>query len=93
MTKKLDSRKYRLIQEILKLDNEHDVSKIEQQVQSIKQLMGIQAAIKPIRKSLTIEQMIEEQNYTPIKREDFFKKAEELQIEEPLEKLLEQLEE
>ena len=88
MTKKLDSRKYRLIQEILKLDNEQDVTKMEQQVQSIKQLTDIQAAIKPIRKSLAIEQMIEEQNYTPIKREEFFKKAEQLQIEEPLEKLL-----
>lgn len=47
--------------------------------------------IKPTRKGVTIEQLIEEQNYTPIKREEFSAKAKELNIEEPLEVLLAQL--
>jgi len=47
--------------------------------------------IRPTRKGVTIEQLIEEQNYTPIKREDFFAKTKALDIQEPLEVLLAQL--
>jgi len=47
--------------------------------------------IKSTRKDVTIEQLIKEQNYTPIKRKDFFAKAKDLNIEEPLEVLLAQL--
>ncbi|MEM9888581.1 MAG: hypothetical protein AAF849_21980 [Bacteroidota bacterium] len=45
-------------------------------------------AVKPIRKGVTLEQIMREQNYKPIDREEFFRKAEELNIEEPLEDLL-----
>jgi len=46
------------------------------------------SAVKPIRQSVTIEQLIDEQHYTPIKAEEFYKEVAELNIEEPLEKLL-----
>jgi hypothetical protein len=45
-------------------------------------------AVKPIRKAVPLKQLLEEQNYKPIDREEFFKKAAELNIEEPLEDLL-----
>ena len=46
------------------------------------------SAVKPIRQSVTIAQLIDEQNYTPIKAEEFYKEVAELNIEEPLEELL-----
>lgn len=45
-------------------------------------------AVKPMRKHVTIEEMIEEQNYKPISREEFYEKIADLNIEEPLEDLL-----
>ena len=45
-------------------------------------------AVKPIHQSVTIQQLIDEQNYTPIKAEEFYKEVAELNIEEPLEELL-----
>lgn len=45
-------------------------------------------AVRPIRKSVTLEELIAEQNYQPIKKEEFFRKTSELEIEESLEELL-----
>ena len=83
MTKDLDSRKYKLIQEIMKLDNEEALSKLEEEV--------FWTAIKPLRKTITLEQMIKEQNYKPIEKDEFFKMVDELEIEESIEELLSML--
>ena len=83
MTKDLDSRKYKLIQEIMKLDNEEALSKLEEEV--------FWTALKPFRKTLTLEQMIKEQNYKPIEKDEFFKMVDELEIEESIEELLSML--
>ncbi|MEM8524491.1 MAG: hypothetical protein AAGG68_07595 [Bacteroidota bacterium] len=45
-------------------------------------------AIKPIRKAVSIEEMIEEQNYVPMDEETMYSRVSELEIEEPLEDLL-----
>jgi hypothetical protein len=45
-------------------------------------------AVKPIRKTVTLEELIAEQNYRPIKKDEFFRKAGELKFEESLEELL-----
>ncbi|MCB0593144.1 MAG: hypothetical protein H6557_16590 [Lewinellaceae bacterium] len=91
MTKDLDSRKYKLIQEIMKLDNEEALSKLEEEVESIQQEEVFWTAIKPLRKTLTLEQMIKEQNYKPIEKDEFFKMVDELEIEESIEELLSML--
>ena len=91
MTKDLDSRKYKLIQEIMKLDNEEALSKLEEEVESIQQEEVFWTAIKPLRKSITLEQMIKEQNYKPIEKDEFFKMVDELEIEESIEELLSML--
>jgi len=46
------------------------------------------SAVKQIRQSVTIEELIKEQNYKPIKAEEFYKEVAELNIEEPLDELL-----
>ena len=91
MVTALENRKQQLIQDILKLEKEEDVSKIEAQVKEIQSSDDFISKIKPTRKGVTLEQLIEEQNYTPIKREEFFAKTKALDIQEPLEDLLAQL--
>ena len=91
MTKDLDSRKYKLIQEIMKLDSEEALSKLEEEVESIQQEEVFWTAIKPLRKTITLEQMIKEQNYKPIEKDEFFKMVDELDIEESIEELLSML--
>ena len=91
MTKDLDSRKYKLIQEIMKLDNEEALSKLEEEVEAIQQEEVFWTAIKPLRKTITLEQMIKEQNYKPIEKDEFFKMVDELEIEESIEELLSML--
>jgi len=46
---------------------------------------------KPMRKKTDIEEIKQEQNFKPINKEAFFKKIEELNIEDPLEKLIEMI--
>ncbi len=46
------------------------------------------AAIKPIKKTVSINEMIKEQQYKPIKKEGFYKKIASLKIKEPLKELL-----
>ena len=92
MTQDINSRKYKLIQQIIQLDDEEAISRIEKEVEqalSIDEKLNL--VIKPIRKSLTIEQMVDEQGYKPIKADEFFKMADEIEWEESLEELLEML--
>jgi hypothetical protein len=91
MTKDLDSRKYKLIQEIMKLDNEEVLSKLEEEVEAIQKEEVFWTAIKPLRKTITLEQMIKERNYKPIEKDEFFKMVDELDIEESIEELLSML--
>lgn len=91
MTKDLDSRKYKLIQEIMKLDNEEALSKLEEEVEAIHQEEVFWTAIKPLKKAVTLEQMIKEQNYKPIEKDEFFRMVDELEIEESIEELLSML--
>lgn len=93
MTENLDSRKYRLIQEIMRIDREEDLSKLEDQVESLhsKDDVRFMEAVKPIRESVTLEVLIAEQHYQPIQKEAFFQKTSELEFEESLEELLSQL--
>ena len=48
-------------------------------------------AIKPIRKSTTLDTLKREQNYQPIHKDEFMKKAQAVDIREPLEDLLKML--
>lgn len=90
MTKNLDDRKYKLIQKIIKLKSEDDLTKLERQFETLQggEEVRFLEAIKPIRKSVTLEELITEQGYQPITKEAFFKKTSELEFDESLEELL-----
>ena len=92
MTKDLDKRKYHLIQQIMKLEDEEAIIRIEKQIETIQQDSELWSSIiKPVKETVSIEQMIEEQGYKPIEKEEFFEKVDELEIEESLEELLSML--
>lgn len=99
MIANLGDWKLKLIQDILSLKKEQSLEKIASEIAVLKaneaaitaQEAAFKAAIKPIRKTITVEEMVKEQNYKPIKRENFYKKVAKLQIEEPLEDLLKML--
>jgi hypothetical protein len=91
MTKNLDSRKYKLIQVIMGLDNESQISYLEEQVYHFNGKDKFWEAIKPIRKEVTLEEMIAEQNYTSINEEAFFKQASAIEMTETIEEILERL--
>ena len=92
----LDTRKLKLIQQIMNLESEKFLSKIESDIRSFVystsnfsiEKESFWAAVKPIKKTPSIEEMIIEQNYKPIEKEDFYTKVSKLEIEEPLEELL-----
>lgn len=90
MTKSLDDRKYKLIQEIMRIDREEDLSKLEDQIDALhgQNNPKFWTAVKPVRKAVTLEELIAEQNYQPISKEEFFQKTNELEFEESLEELL-----
>jgi hypothetical protein len=89
MTKNLDKRKYKLIQEIINMDDEVSIAKIEDQIEAIQKEDNIwHAVIKPMRRTITLAEMKVEQNYIPIDEETFFKLAEKVEIEESIEELL-----
>lgn len=92
MTENLDHRKYKLIKEIMSIEDEAQLSKLEVQMDEIQGKSSLwQKVIAPTKDSISLKEMIKEQNYKPISKEEFFQMAEELEIEESLEDLLAQL--
>ncbi len=92
MTKKLDSIKFSIIKEIMEIDEESVLTKIQEDISSIRsQGSLLDKVFGPTRSTITLDEMKKEQNYTPIQKEEFFKLTEEIGIEESLEELLSQL--
>ena len=95
MTTHFGDRKLRLIQAIMDLNSEQSLEKIEQEIKTVKRLESSEdfdwSAIKPIRKSISVQEMIDEQNYKPIEKKNFRKQVKKLDIQEPLEELLSML--
>jgi hypothetical protein len=99
MTLSFGDWKLKLIEEIMKLKKEQSLRRIEQEIKSLsaaereleEQTGKLKDLIKPIKKSISIDDMIKEQNYKPIKSDDFYSKVSNLNIEEPLEELLSML--
>ena len=46
---------------------------------------------KPMRKTITVEELVKEQNYKPITAEEFFKEVREIDLDEDIDELLELL--
>ncbi len=96
-TETLNDRKINLIVEITHLDNEESVRQIETVVGKIKkrptenQLEMLKKLAKPIRKKIDLEELKREQNWKPIDRQEFDRLVREIDIQEPLEQLLDDI--
>jgi len=93
MTKSIIDRKFRLIQQIINLEDESALSKLEHQVTALHKVDDLHflEAIKPVEKSITLDEMITQQHYIPPTKETFFSQTEELEWDESLEELLKML--
>jgi hypothetical protein len=81
----IQERKYNLIQQIVLLQNEQVLAQLEAQIN--KQRLW-NKAVRPLKKEISIETLIKEQNYKPISKEKFFEQANAIQITESLDELL-----
>jgi len=92
MTLNLDSRKQQLIQRIAQIKEEKHLLMLERYVADIEQEdIELNAIFKPSKKTITVEELIEEQGYTGIDKAKMDRLIEEMDIQEPLKDLLEML--
>ena len=91
MTQHLDDRKKRIIRDIMKMNDESSLEAIENQLAQQPSFVLREKILRPARATISLEEMIQEQNYHPIEREDFFELAAAVGIEESIEELLAQL--
>lgn len=95
MTKNLDDRKYKIIQELIKTEDENLILDLEnrlaqdQEVTSHDKIWDM--VIKPMRKDVSVDELAKEQDYKPLGRDYFFSLTQELSIEEDIDELLAQL--
>ena len=92
----LNTRKYELISQVMRIEKEKNVRIIEDFFtqlfyKPVYEKKYNKEIFKPIREDITIEEMIKEQNYTGFDREEFDILVKELDIQEPIEELLNQL--
>jgi len=91
MTQHLDDRKKRIIREIMKINDESSLEAIENQLAVKPSSVLREKILRPVRATISLDEMIREQNYQPIEREEFFELAAAIGIEESIEELLAQL--
>ena len=86
------ARKLNIIQIIMGIDNDAALEAIEMEALKISaQIMkmpNVFDAVKPLRSNVSLEEIMQEQNYHPISYEEFRAIADELEMEEPIEELL-----
>ena len=92
----LNTRKYELISQVMRIEKEQNVLKIEDFFaklfyKPVSQKKYDEEIFKPMRENITIEEMVKEQNYKGFDRDEFDKLIKELDIQEPIEELLNQL--
>ncbi len=80
----LEARKYRLISRIAAIQKTEDLEKLE----AVAEKTLPATAIKPLRKNITLDEILTEQKFKGFDRKKLDKLIEEIAIEEPIEDLL-----
>jgi len=91
MTKDIDNRKVKLIQEIVELNSEHELDELEKSIKMLKLKSKHGDIFKKMRKTISVDELVREQNYKGIDRVEFDKLVGELDIQESFEELLSML--
>ncbi len=88
----VETKKYKLIEKITSLKDEEVLNKLELVLNEYSRgnliLMEI---VKPIREKLDIEQLKKEQNYQGFDKEEVDRLIKEIDLQEPIEELLEMI--
>jgi hypothetical protein len=89
-------KKYKLIQMIMSVEDDETLSSIEASITQTRSGTKSEASsfwrgVKPIRKGVSFQEILSEQGYQPLTYEEFRKKADEIDMQEPIEDLLAQL--
>lgn len=90
-TQTLETLKQNLIVRISKIDKEDALRQVEKTVDLIEHSPKselLKKLAKPMRKKLVLEELKREQNWKPIDRGEFDRLIKEIDIQEPLERLL-----
>lgn len=88
MTKSIEHRKEKLIQEIVAINSEEEINEVEKSIKQAKLRATNHNIFKPMRKTISVDELVKEQNFKGIDRAKFDKLIEALDIQEPLEELL-----
>jgi len=95
MTIDIRNKKFDLIEFIKNIEDSSLLDKIERTIIKLNEdaqpLTDIEKAVKPIRTNVTLDQIDQEQSYTPFNYKEFRALADALELEEPIEDLLEML--
>jgi len=84
-----EKRKKRIISKIDRLENDFALQQIEKVLNTIfesKEVAG--DVIKPVRKQISVEEMIKEQNFIGINRQVFDDLISKIDVQEPMSELL-----
>lgn len=88
----VESKKYRLIEKITGLQDESILDKLALVFEEYSQgSLMLQTIIKPIRQKLDIEELKQEQNYQGFDQEEVDRLIEDIDLQEPLEELLDMI--
>ena len=85
-------KKLNIIELAMSIDDDILLAAIEEdilrRIQNAEKKPSVWDAVKPIRKNVSLEQMIEEQGTKSIGRDEFFALAEEVGLDDPIDELL-----
>ncbi len=92
MTQDVSNRKYRLIEMITDLEDEKSLFELEAYLTALRgREADYRGVIKPLREEVSVALLIEEQSYKPVSKAEVDQLAAELDIEDPIEELLQML--
>lgn len=84
-------KRMNVIELIMRIESEKVLAAIEQEALrhlESQQTPNVWEAARPIRSNVSLEQIMEEQNYRPISYEEFRALAKEVELDDPIEELL-----
>ena len=87
----VEGLKLDLIKKIMALQDASELKRLDILLQEFRYDEAIKKLNKPTRKHLNIEELKIEQNFKPIDKKSFFKKIDQLKVEESIDDLLEMI--
>jgi hypothetical protein len=93
MSVDVESTKLRLIELIMSINDDTVLTLLEEEANKIKQrvepqLPDVSKAVRPLRSNVSLEEIKQEQNYTPVSYQEYRSQADALELHEPIEELL-----